>query len=237
MNNQDKYLNINFRPKDLDRYFVRTKILQALTGALSRMEGTLLDIGCGYMPYKPLLLSPQSSVEKYIGLDLIDNKYAIPDLVWDGQTIPLEEASVDCAIATEVFEHCPYPEIVIQEIYRVLKPGGTLFFTVPFIWNLHDVPHDEFRYTPFALERILDTCGFAEIQISATGGWDASLAQMLGLWARRRFYGGGRKLSLFRTISSVILFPIVWILYKIDQPPESFQEGTMITGLTGTACK
>lgn len=237
MNCSRDFLHPRLVPNAIDKYHIRQRIVQALTMILPHCRGTLLDLGCGLMPYKPLFLLPPSQVSNYIGLDLEGNIYQKPDVVWDGKTIPLEESTIDCVIATEVFEHCPDLNGILQEVYRVLKPEGFIFFTVPFLWNLHDVPHDEYRYTPFALERILSACGFAEIQIAATGGWDASLAQMLGLWARRRFYGGGRKFWLFRTISSVVLFPIVWLLYKIDQPPETFEEGTMITGLTGTACK
>jgi len=94
---------------------------------------------------------------------------------------------IEDSIATEVFEHCPDPEIVMKEIWRVLKLGGILFFTVPFLWNLHETPYDEYRYTPFALKRHLTQSGFTEIEIKAMGGWDAALAQMLGLWVRRRF--------------------------------------------------
>ena len=102
------------------------------------------------------MLSAPSRVEKYIGLDLKDNIYQKPDVEWDGRTIPLADNSIDCALAMEVLEHCPEPEVVLREALRVLKPGSSLFLTVPFVWPLHDVPHDEYRYTPFALS---DTFG------------------------------------------------------------------------------
>ncbi|MFP4694182.1 MAG: methyltransferase domain-containing protein [Halothece sp.] len=148
-------------------------------------------------------------------------------------------------MATEVFEHCPHPEIVMKEIWRVLKPGGILFFTVPFLWNLHETPHDEYRYTPFALERHLIQSGFTETDIKAMGGWDAALAQMLGLWVRRRQWGGGRKRKILKGTLSRLFLPIIKILYKRvgrrpsqrHRAPTEFQEGTMITGLKGTARK
>ena len=98
--------------------------------------------------------------------------------------MPFENNQFDSAFGTEVLEHCPYPKAILKEVNRVLKPGGIFFFTVPFIWPLHEVPHDEFRYTPFSLKRLLEESGFEKIELEATGGWHASLAQMLGLWIK-----------------------------------------------------
>jgi len=72
-----------------------------------------------------------------------------------GVTIPVDNASIDCVIATEILEHCSFPDIIIKEICRVLKPQGKLVFTTPFLWPLHEIPDDAFRYTPFTPERLL----------------------------------------------------------------------------------
>ena len=240
MKQNPEFLDPPLKPNNLDRYIIRSSILKAFQETLPQLQGTLLDVGCGQMPYKPLLLSEDSKVEKYIGIDLEGGKHSQrnpPDLLWDGKTIPLESETIDCAIATEVFEHCPNPELVMKEIWRVLKPGGILFFTVPFLWNLHETPNDEYRYTPFALERHLLQSGFTETNIKAMGGWDAALAQMLGLWVRRRQWGGGRKRKLLRGTLSQLFLPIIKFLYERDRAPKEFKEATMITGLMGTARK
>lgn len=230
--NLDDYLAPRLRPEFIDCYLIRAGILRGLQENLKNLSGTLLDIGSGFTPYKSLVLDYPSQVTKYIGLDLKDNIYQTPDLAWDGLTIPLEENSVDCALATEVFEHCSEPETVMREAWRVLRPGGMLFFTVPFLWPLHDVPHDEYRYTPFALERHLRNAGFTEVSLQAQGGWDASLAQMIGLWVRRRPFS-----RLKRAVLSRVTLPVLRYLIKKDDLPGRFEEGTMITGLTGTARK
>jgi SAM-dependent methyltransferase len=227
-----EFLNPLSLPTTLDIFVARRGILEALRLELQKFNGTVLDVGCGYMPYKSLILAPPSRAESYIGLDLKDNIYQRPDVEWDGHNMPFKNNSVDCALATEVFEHCPDPEIVMCEILRVLKPGGFLFFTVPFLWPLHCVPHDEYRYTPFALKRHLQNSGFEQITLNPLGGWDASLAQMLGLWALRRPMSSRK-----RAILSRLALPVIRFLVRRDCPPKEFNESCMITGLSGTATK
>ena len=227
-----EFLNPQCAAPTLDTYIARSAILEALRSQLVNFRGTVLDVGCGRMPYKPLVLSSPSQAEKYIGLDLKDNIYRKPDLEWDGSTIPLEDASVDCAMATEVLEHCSDAAMLMRECLRVLRPGGLMFLTVPFLWPLHDVPHDEYRYTPFALERYLRTAGFEQIKLAALGGWDRSLAQMIGLWIVRRPMS-----PLKRALLSTLAVPVVSYLAKRDKPPAQFDESSMITGISATAIK
>ena len=96
MNLTDEYLAPKLTSKNLDIYVVRKSILSALQQILPNFSGTLLDIGCGYMPYKPLLLNSPSKVDNYIGLDIANNIYMKPDLEWDGNNIPLPDSSIDC---------------------------------------------------------------------------------------------------------------------------------------------
>ena len=232
----NEFINIPVDLSNLDRYYIRTSIYQSIKENLSHLRGNLLDIGCGKMPYKDFILK-KSNVHKYIGLD-IENalKYDAnikSDFTWDGIKMPFEDGQFETAFGTEVLEHCPRPEIILGEVNRVLKPGGVFFFTVPFLWPLHEVPHDEYRYTPFALKRLLEETGFVNIDIKATGGWHASMAQMLGLWVRRAPIGNRKRKWL-----STMLRPVIKYLIKIDQySNKSFHEGQMITGLYGIAKK
>jgi SAM-dependent methyltransferase len=229
----DEFLRPACSRTNLDIFLVRRSILEALKDRQPSFDGIVLDIGCGHAPYKSIIVTPPSRAKMYVGLDLSGgNYYAKPDLIWDGETIPLRDNTIDSAIATEVFEHCPVPEKIMREAVRVLKPGASLFFTVPFLWPLHEVPHDEYRYTPFALRRHLLNAGFARITLAALGGWDRSLAQMLGLWVRRRPMGERQ-----RALLSTILLPVVAFLDKRDTCPKEFRDSTMITGIAGVAQK
>jgi SAM-dependent methyltransferase len=184
------------------------------------------------MPYRALLLKQPSKITTYVGLDILEDRYAPPDMYWNAKSMPMRNETVDSAMATEVLEHCPYPDKVLEEVHRVLKPGGLFFFTIPFLWPLHDVPYDEYRYTPFALKRLFSEAGFSSVELFALGGWNASLAQLIGLWVRRSPMSSNK-----RKVLSTLAVPIVSYLANRDVKPSVFSESTMITGLAGIARK
>ena len=231
----DRFIRVELRRDNLDIYCIRTAIFRAVDDAAKHMHGTLLDIGCGKMPYKEHIMKT-SKLSSYVGLDIDTalqyDAVVKPDFFWDGKQMPFEENHFDCAMATEVLEHCPDPLVVMKETFRVLKPGGFMFGTIPFLWPLHEVPHDEYRYTPFALRRLFQEAGYERIEIHATGGWHASMAQMLGLWMKRSPLP-----ARFKRWAPRILMPIYKKLLKMDRPPSDFSESTMITGLKVMAYK
>jgi SAM-dependent methyltransferase len=232
-----QFIAPEFNSEQYDRFIVRSSVLRALKGAIPKFGKHHLDVGCGKMPYRELILLENQNIHMYTGLDIATarpyDEAVRPHYTWDGVTMPFKEGLFDSAMATEVLEHCPEPEITLRETLRVLKPGGILFFTVPFLWNLHEVPHDEYRYTPFSLERHLLNAGFTQIEINATGGWHASLAQMLALWVRRAPMREGTKKRM-----AWVLKPWIKRLLKKDaMTAVKFKEGQMITGLYGFAVK
>lgn len=216
-----------YRPAELDAIAAR-RLEVAVRQGVTAMRGEVLDIGCGNMPYRQLALS-QPGVTGYVGVDLPGPLYGRPHAWWDGLDLPFRTGRFDAVLLTEVLEHCPDPGVVLAEARRSLREGGKLFLTVPFLWPLHDVPHDEYRYTPFALERLLGAAGFGSVDVRPLGGWDAAMAQMLGLWVRRRL--SGKK----RAVASALAAPIVGLLDRHDRAPATYTNSTMVTGLTVTA--
>ncbi|MFC4263067.1 class I SAM-dependent methyltransferase [Ferruginibacter yonginensis] len=240
MNDREKnidtyFTNIRLTNATLDVYLPRTSILKAIKEQMPFFKGILLDVGCGIMPYRELILNENKQVSKYIGLDLATStihKTDIADLHWDAVTIPLQEHTIDVVMATEVLEHSFEPDQTLNEIYRVLKPNGQFFFTVPFIWPLHEVPYDAYRYTPFSLKKHLEKAGFKNIEIRSLGGWHASLAQMIGLWITENKFTGFKKKMVTKIAKRIIRY-----LVKIDIPDHSFKQHTITSGLYGTAQK
>jgi SAM-dependent methyltransferase len=233
MNKSREYLKPGFSPFNMDRYVIRRAILQALQAELPNFSGSLLDVGCGYSPYRSILLSPPSHVSKYIALDLENNLYQKPELAWDGERIPLEDNSIDCAIATEILEHCFEPQKVLKEVCRVLKPEGLFFLTTPFLWPLHDTPWDFYRYTPFSLDKLMSQTGFKNINMKPLGGWNLAMAQILGLWVRRH-----PKSKIIKGISMLVFYPF-WaaLVLMSDRVSSGFVTNTIFCGLSTTAKK
>lgn len=234
MDLHEQFIDIPLDRQHIHIYPVRMGIVRALRESLPEMRGALLDIGCGYSPYRQLFLSPGSKVERCLGLDMADQRsYANkPDLVWDGTSIPLADASVATAIVTEVLEHVPDPRAALAEIHRVLEPGGKAFLSVPFFWMLHEVPYDEFRFTPFSLERLLENAGFHNVRVRALNGWNASLVQMFANWA---VYGDEWRPA--RSLSLRLLFPALKLLLARDRVPTTFRTGQMSIGFFCSAEK
>lgn len=231
----DNFIEIPFNSSNLDRFYIRNSILNAINEYLPLFKGKLLDLGCGQMPYREFIIE-KSKITEYVGVDLENgfeyNETSKPDFLWDGIKLPFHNSEFDTVILTEVLEHVTDPFITLKEAHRVLRKGGLLFFTVPFLWPLHEIPFDEVRFTPFALGRILKQTDFENVEIKATGGWHAALAQMLGLWVRRSEITDRKRKNL-----SIFLKPIIRNLIKKDLKPIRFGEGQMITGLYGKAIK
>lgn len=233
--NNDSFICPSPQLANIDRFIVRQSILQHLHIFHPYLRGVCLDVGCGDMPYRSMLIQPPFAITDYLGLDRPGERRqsARPDLYYINGAIPLESQSVDSALCTEVLEHCPDASALLQELQRVLKPGGSLILTVPFLWPLHEVPDDWCRYTPFALRQLLVSSGFIVHELRPLGGWDKSLAQMLGLYLRRRPMN-----RWLRHCLTLLVYPIWHLLRLLPEPAAAeFSEGTMITGLVVRAEK
>lgn len=70
------------------------------------------------------------------------------DLVADAHDLHMvDDNSVDFVISVSVLEHVRYPQKVVKEMYRILKPGGVIYINIPFVFPFHADPSDFYRFT------------------------------------------------------------------------------------------
>lgn len=132
--------------------------------------GTILDYGSGDRPYEDILLT---IFEKYISADYpVTNQHhnLKPDIeIKLDQPIDIMDNSVNCVVLTEVLEHLYNPLGVLKDLNRVLKPGGFLIGTVPFVMSEHEQPYDYHRYTCFCLDKMFNQANFKIIKLDYVG--------------------------------------------------------------------
>jgi SAM-dependent methyltransferase len=84
--------------------------------------------------------------------------------------IPFEDDSFDSVLITDVIAHIFKPENLVNDISRVLKPGGHLVLTSPFFYWISEPPYEFYRYTEFALRRFCEEANLEVIHLEAYGG-------------------------------------------------------------------
>lgn len=137
----------------------------------------VLDLGAGGAPYRELFRHT-----RYLTNDWRESPHAggpCADIVASAESLPVPDASFDLVFATQVLEHVPDPCAVVDECFRVLAPQGRVALTAPLFWELHEVPHDYYRYTDAGLRHMLARAGFLELQVVPRGDGFTSLAQLM----------------------------------------------------------
>jgi len=148
----------------------------------------VLDAGAGEGRHRQYF-----SRQRYCGVDL-----AIGDRAWDYSSLdaladlarlPFRCGCFGAAIHIVTLEHVPDPAGVLSEIARTLTPGAPLLAIVPHEWEVHQAPHDYFRFTRHGMAYLLESAGMAEIEIRPVGGYFRLLGRRLlnGL----QFFAGG----------------------------------------------
>lgn len=123
----------------------------------------ILDLGCGTKPYESLF----PFVEKFIGFDVEKNEKV--DVVGFNWNLPFKDSEFDAVISTQVLEHTAKIYETVDEIKRVVKNGGLIFISVPFVFPIHGAPYDYYRFTKYGLLEIFKE--FELIEITPLNGF------------------------------------------------------------------
>ena len=166
-----------------------------------KFEGvTMLDIGSGASQFEDLYKSFKKTAIDFA-------PYEGTDIIHDLEKgLPFENDVYDIVVSTNTFEHIYTVKDLISECYRVTKKGGFLIGSTPFQLCVHQEPYDYFRYTPFALERMMSDAGYSDIVIVSLGTHNQLVEQTVD-----HFFASQQN------IKNSFLVRILWKLSKILQ--------------------
>jgi len=139
------------------------------------------------------------------------------DIVADVSDIPVNSNSVDAIINESVLEHVDHPEKIVSEIYRLLKPGGYIYLSVPFIVSFHSSPDDYYRWTKRGLQTMMSR--FTEIETGVRYGPTSAMVYIVSEWlATLLSFGFIRIQQYIFILLMIVLAPLNildFLIYKI----------------------
>lgn len=180
-NRRDRW-RVSRDPKELARTsrVSSSLALEALQGALKRhAAGHLADFGCGKVPFYGIY-ADQVDVVTCIDWPNSAHESSHIDVEADlNQSISVDDSSFDTIFCSSVLEHIWDHQTMWREMTRTLKPGGKMIMGVPFIYGLHEVPHDYFRWTRYAFEKACEENRLEVIELEPYGGGIDVVADIL----------------------------------------------------------
>ena len=149
--------------------------LEALAGDLRLPPGArVLDYGCADMPYRRFF-APDAEV---VGADLPGNPLAAIAVRPDG-TVPVDDATFDAVLSTQVLEHVADPDLYLAECVRVLRPGGRMLLSTHGMMVYHPDPVDYWRWTCAGLRRAVEEAGLRIVRFEGVMGVMATGLQLV----------------------------------------------------------
>lgn len=191
-----KFLRVVFSPGlSCVRKLTPKDAVVKVFGADKRKEYIVVNIGSG----------TNRIGEGVINLDIYPFKNV--DVVADIRKLPFKDGSLDMVVCESVLEHVPRPGAVIEEINRVVKAGGYIYISVPFLYPFHASPDDYQRWSKNGLRQAFLT--FEEIASGMRAGPMAALQGVLMHILAIPFSLGLKPLYIFWSqVFMVVLAPL-----------------------------
>jgi len=134
----------------------------------------ILDIGCGHKPYAECFSGADID---YLGADI---RWADVQADFDINPTTAEihapAEAFHAIVHFQALEHVPDANALLRQAHQLLKPGGYMFCTVPFVFEYHPVPGDFRRWTTDGLKLDLERAGFS---VDSTVNVEPDLASLL----------------------------------------------------------
>ena len=196
----------------------------------------LLDIASGPEQFREVTWR----FKEVVSIDF--KQYGTTKIVADlTKGIPLADSTVDIVFLSNALEHFPDGRFMLRECSRVLRDGGFLIGTVPFMAPEHQGPYDYNRYTSYMLQLLFHEAGFQNVEITPLGTPAQVYINIINDFfrqLRKRKVSDGVLLQrvFFRTVGFVRLinlglFALCRPLYNLAEANHQFTQGYGFTGL------
>lgn len=160
-------------------FYVKRGLYDGIKSIVGDLSGDILDIGCGKKPYEDLFQSKKS----YTGIDVEisghNHESSKIDVFFDGKSLPFDNSAFDTVVMFEVIEHVEDLDFLLSEVRRVLRPGGFLIISCPFVWREHEVPYDFRRFTERGLINHISSYNFLPVVTKKLTKGDEAFVQIL----------------------------------------------------------
>jgi SAM-dependent methyltransferase len=152
------------------------RLIPIMNGYAAEIRGTVLDLGCGRSPFRPLF----ANAERYVRVDC----YAVDEevVVSDAANLPIEDGSIECILLAQVIGDVPDLINLFRELHRVLTPGGRILVYETITYPQHDLPNDCWRVLPSGLRWMAEEARLKVVQIELLGGYFTQLAMHLNIF-------------------------------------------------------
>jgi SAM-dependent methyltransferase len=161
------------------------------------MKGDVLEVGAGADYLKKTFAG---KYDNWVSLDYDIRSFSI-DVQGDAQQLPFKDNSFDTIITIDVLEHIPNPEKAVKEYFRVLKPGGKIILSTPFMFWLHEEPFLFFHSSRFGLKHLFERNGFKVLNIVPIAGILATWGLLCSIGITKVFKFSGPVLRFFLFIN------------------------------------
>ncbi len=169
---------------------------------------TVIDVGSG----------PERLGKEFVNVDVFP--FPEVDIVSDATQLPFKSDSIDAAVSESLFEHVPDAYKVAREMVRVVKPGGYIYVSAPFMHPYHASPDDFNRWTTSGLKHMFSDLEVIECGVRS-GPWSTFL-MFLAYWLGVIFSFGAKKAAPFIAhIFMLVLGPLKYLDYVFVHMPGS----------------
>jgi len=137
----------------------------------------------------------------------------------DGCAMECPAAQFDTVLNVQVLEHVFEPIRMVEEMARVLRPGGALIMLIPQTSTTHLAPHYYSNFSRFWIDAALARTGLQRVELRPLGGiWSSAASHLVYFFLQAARVGGMTSPECRRNALFYVLFPFM-ALYAIVNIP------------------